>query len=80
MGHRGAALLPGPERLHELPDLGVLEVPDLGREALERPAGDRDRRHDRPDKPHPHDHDDFLAALAVEGGGGFVEKYQTCVQ
>ena len=44
VGHRRAALLAGPERLHELADLGVLEVADLGREALQRPAGDRDRR------------------------------------
>ncbi len=33
VGHRGAALLAHSERLHELADLGVLEVADLGREA-----------------------------------------------
>ena len=47
VGHRRAALLAGPERLHELADLGVLEVADLGREALQRAAGDRDRGQER---------------------------------
>ena len=31
----------------QLADLGVLEVADLGREALQGPAGDRDRREER---------------------------------
>ena len=47
VGHRRAALLAAPERLHQLADLGVLEVADLGREALQRAAGDRDRGEDR---------------------------------
>src|SRR5450756_1682776 len=47
VGHRGAALLTGPEGLHQLPDLGVLEVADLGGEAFEGTAGDRNRGHDR---------------------------------
>ena len=42
--HRAAALLPGAERLECLADLGALEVPDLDRDALERPAQDRERR------------------------------------
>ncbi len=41
VGHRLGALLAGRERLLELADLGVLEVADLGREPLERPAEDR---------------------------------------
>ncbi len=45
--HRGASLLPAAERLHELADLGVLKVADLGGEPLERAAGDRDRRDQR---------------------------------
>ena len=44
VGHRRRALLAGPERLLDLPDLGVLEVADLGREALQRAAEDGDRR------------------------------------
>jgi hypothetical protein len=44
VGHRARALLAGLERLLELADLGVLEVPDLGREAFQRAADDRDRR------------------------------------
>ncbi len=47
MGHRRAALLAGPERLHDLADLGVLEFADLGREPLERAAGDGDGRDER---------------------------------
>ena len=47
VGHRRRALLAGPERLHDLADLRVLEVPDLGREALQRAAGDRDGREER---------------------------------
>ena len=47
VGHRRAALLAGPERLHDLADLGVLEVADLGREPLERAAGDGDRGQER---------------------------------
>ena len=47
MGHRARALLAGLERLHDLADLGVLEVPDLGREPLEAAAEDRDRRQQR---------------------------------
>ena len=42
--HRRGALLALAERLLDLADLGPLEVPDLGREALEAGAGDRDRR------------------------------------
>ena len=38
---------PALERLHDLADLGVLEVADLGREALERAAEDRDRGEER---------------------------------
>ena len=44
VGHRARALLAGLERLLELADLGVLEVADLGREALERAAEDRRSR------------------------------------
>ena len=44
VGHRRRALLARPERLLDLADLGVLEVADLGREALQRAAEDRDRR------------------------------------
>ena len=47
VGHRRRALLAGLERLLELADLGVLEVADLGREALQRAADDRDRRQQR---------------------------------
>ena len=47
VGHRRRALLAGLERLLDLADLGVLEVPDLGREALERAAEDRDRSQQR---------------------------------
>ena len=47
VGHRRRALLAGLERLLELADLGVLEVPDLGREPLEAAADDRDRRQQR---------------------------------
>ena len=47
VGHRARALLARLERLHHLADLGVLEVPDLGREPLQRAAEDRDRRHQR---------------------------------
>ena len=47
VGHRRRALLAGLERLLDLADLGVLEVADLGREALERAADDRDRREER---------------------------------
>ena len=47
VGHRRLALLAGPERLHDLGDLGVLEVADLGREALERAADDRQRGQER---------------------------------
>ena len=36
VGHRAGALLAAPERLLELADLGVLEVADLGRDALQR--------------------------------------------
>ena len=45
--HRARALLAGRERLLELADLGVLEVADLGREALERAAEDGDRGEQR---------------------------------
>ena len=44
VGHRAGALLAGLERLLELADLGVLEVADLGRDALQRAAQDGDRR------------------------------------
>src|SRR5207237_7192748 len=37
----------GLEGLLELADLGVLEVPDLGREALQRAAGDGNRGEER---------------------------------
>ena len=47
VGHRARALLAGPERLLELADLRVLEVADLGREPLQRAAGDRDRGQQR---------------------------------
>ena len=47
VGHRRAALLARLERLHDLGDLGVLEVPDLGRDALEGAAEDRDRGEER---------------------------------
>ena len=47
VGHRARALLAGLERLHDLADLGVLEVPDLGREPLQRAAEDGDRRQQR---------------------------------
>ena len=47
VGHRRAALLAGPERLLDLGDLGVLEVPDLRGEPFERAAGDGDRGQDR---------------------------------
>ena len=47
VGHRRRALLAGPERLLDLADLGVLEVADLGREALQRAADDGDRRQER---------------------------------
>ena len=41
--HRARALLAGAERLLDLAHLGALEVADLGREALEPGAGERDR-------------------------------------
>ena len=41
--HRRGALLPGAERLLDLAHLGALQVADLGREALEAGAGERDR-------------------------------------
>ena len=44
VGHRAAALLAGLERLLDLADLRVLEVADLGREPLQRAAGDGDGR------------------------------------
>ena len=47
VGHRRRALLALLERLLDLADLGVLEVPDLGREPLQAPAEDRDRRQER---------------------------------
>ena len=47
VGHRRAALLARLERLLQLPDLRVLEVADLGRETLERPADDGDRGEQR---------------------------------
>ena len=43
MGHRRGALLTRAERLLDLAHLGALEVADLGREALEPGAGERDR-------------------------------------
>ena len=43
VGHRARALLALPERLLDLAHLGALEVPDLGREPLERGARERDR-------------------------------------
>ena len=42
--HRRGALLAGAERLLDLAHLGALQVADLGREALEPGAGDRDPR------------------------------------
>ena len=45
--HRRRALLAGAERLLDLADLGVLQVPDLGGEALERPAEHGDRGEQR---------------------------------
>ena len=47
VGHRGRALLALLERLHDLADLRVLEVANFGREALQAPAEDRDRREQR---------------------------------
>ena len=44
VGHRARALLAGAERLLDLAHLGALEVADLGGEALEPGAGERDRR------------------------------------
>ena len=44
VGHRRGALLAGGERLFDLAHLGFLQVADLGREALQSGAGDRDRR------------------------------------
>ena len=41
--HRRGALLAGGERLFDLAHLGLLQVADLGREALQPGAGDRDR-------------------------------------
>ena len=41
--HRARALLARPERLLDLAHLGALEVADLGREALQPGAGQRDR-------------------------------------
>ena len=41
--HRARALLAGAERLLDLAHLGALEVADLGREALQPGAGERDR-------------------------------------
>ena len=41
--HRARALLAGAERLLDLAHLGALEVADLGREALQPGAGQRDR-------------------------------------
>ena len=41
--HRRGALLAGAERLLRLAHLGALQVADLGREALEAGAGERDR-------------------------------------
>ena len=43
VGHRARALLARPERLLDLAHLGALEVADLGGEALEPGAGERDR-------------------------------------
>src|SRR5436190_5358 len=43
VGHRAGALLAGLEGLHHLADLGVLKVPDLGREALEAASQHGDR-------------------------------------
>ena len=47
VGHRRRALLAGLERLLDLADLGVLEVADLGREALQRATDDGDRGQQR---------------------------------
>ena len=47
VGHGAGALLAGAERLLDLGDLGVLEVADLGREALDGAAGDGDGRQER---------------------------------
>ena len=44
--HRRRSLLAGAERLLDLAHLGALEVSDLGREALQPRAGDRDSRQD----------------------------------
>ena len=41
--HRAGALLAGAERLLDLAHLGALQVADLGREALQPGAGERDR-------------------------------------
>ena len=44
VGHRRGALLAGGERLLDLAHLGALQVADLGGEALQAAAGDRDPR------------------------------------
>ena len=44
VGHRARSLLPRPERLERLAHLGALKVPDLDRDALQRPAEDGERR------------------------------------
>ena len=46
MRHRGAPLLLLAERLERFSDLGPLEVTDLDRDPLQRPGGDRERRHE----------------------------------
>src|SRR4029078_85282 len=47
VGQRARALLPALERLLYLADLGVLQVADLRRDALQAPTEDRDRRQQR---------------------------------
>jgi hypothetical protein len=43
VGHRARALLPGTERLFDLAHLRALQMPDLGREALQPGPRERDR-------------------------------------
>src|SRR5439155_27045802 len=50
VGHRGAAHLAVRERLLELHDLGALELDDLVRDARERPADQRQERHELRDR------------------------------
>src|SRR5207247_1701364 len=50
VGHRGAAHLAVRERLLELHDLGALELDDLVRDTRERPADQRQQRHELRDR------------------------------